>query len=160
MYYHIYLYHSNKYNYHCVMTQTLQNGQTLGQFFELLYVYVLYRRSSKYYSLYLKPCLIHIQARLADNYVECLSAVNSVEPYKGQNIVHVPFAPPYHVLQAHRKVFFFYRRKCHMIHYRSLGPSNLLGCSIPTLQGCRFCIPSYLSMKGICLLPSQSPPAH
>ena len=37
MYYHIYLYHGNKYNYHCVITQTLQNGQTLGQFFELLY---------------------------------------------------------------------------------------------------------------------------
>ena len=26
MYYHIYLYHGNKYNYHCVITQTLQNG--------------------------------------------------------------------------------------------------------------------------------------
>ena len=38
IYYHIYLYHGNKYNYHCVITQTLQNGQTLGQFFELLYV--------------------------------------------------------------------------------------------------------------------------
>ena len=38
MYYHIYLYHGNKYNYHCVITQTLQNGQTLGQFFELLYI--------------------------------------------------------------------------------------------------------------------------
>ena len=38
MYYHIYLYHGNKYNYHCVITQTLQNGQTLGQFFELLYL--------------------------------------------------------------------------------------------------------------------------
>ena len=37
MYYHIYLYHGNKHNYHCVITQTLQNGQTLGQFFELLY---------------------------------------------------------------------------------------------------------------------------
>ena len=37
VYYHIYLYHGNKYNYHCVITQTLQNGQTLGQFFELLY---------------------------------------------------------------------------------------------------------------------------
>ena len=37
MYYHIYLYHGNKCNYHCVITQTLQNGQTLGQFFELLY---------------------------------------------------------------------------------------------------------------------------
>ena len=37
MYYHIYLYHGNKYNYYCVITQTLQNGQTLGQFFELLY---------------------------------------------------------------------------------------------------------------------------
>ena len=36
MYYHIYLYHGNKYNYHCAITQTLQNGQTLGQFFELL----------------------------------------------------------------------------------------------------------------------------
>ena len=36
MYYHIYLYHGNKHNYHCVITQTLQNGQTLGQFFELL----------------------------------------------------------------------------------------------------------------------------
>ena len=35
--YHIYLYHGNKYNYHCVITQTLQNSQTLGQFFELLY---------------------------------------------------------------------------------------------------------------------------
>ena len=39
MYYHIYLYHGNKCNYHCVITQTLQNGQTLGQFFELLYVH-------------------------------------------------------------------------------------------------------------------------
>ena len=38
MYYHIYLYHGRKYNYYCVITQTLQNGQTLGQFFELLYV--------------------------------------------------------------------------------------------------------------------------
>ena len=38
MYYHIYLYHGIKYNYYCVITQTLQNGQTLGQFFELLYV--------------------------------------------------------------------------------------------------------------------------
>ena len=38
MYYHIYLYYGNKYNYHCVITQTLQNGQTLGQFFELLYI--------------------------------------------------------------------------------------------------------------------------
>ena len=37
MYYDIYLYHGNKYTYHCVITQTLQNGQTLGQFFELLY---------------------------------------------------------------------------------------------------------------------------
>ena len=37
MYYHIYLYHGSKYNYYCVITQTLQNGQTLGQFFELLY---------------------------------------------------------------------------------------------------------------------------
>ena len=37
MYYHMYLYHGNKYTYHCVITQTLQNGQTLGQFFELLY---------------------------------------------------------------------------------------------------------------------------
>ena len=36
MYYHIYLYHGSKYNYYCVITQTLQNGQTLGQFFELL----------------------------------------------------------------------------------------------------------------------------
>ena len=32
MYYHKYLYHGNKYNYHCVITWTLQNGQTLGQF--------------------------------------------------------------------------------------------------------------------------------
>ena len=40
MYYHIYLYHGNKHNYHYVITQTLQNGQTLGQFFELLYVEV------------------------------------------------------------------------------------------------------------------------
>ena len=38
MYYHIYLYHGSKYNCYCVITQTLQNGQTLGQFFELLYV--------------------------------------------------------------------------------------------------------------------------
>ena len=38
MYYHIYLYHGNKFNYHCVITWTLQNGQTLGQFFELLYL--------------------------------------------------------------------------------------------------------------------------
>ena len=38
MYYHIYLYYGNKYNYHCVITQTLQNGQILGQFFELLYM--------------------------------------------------------------------------------------------------------------------------
>ena len=38
MHYHIYLYHGNKYNYHCVITQTLQNGQTLGQFFGLLYI--------------------------------------------------------------------------------------------------------------------------
>ena len=38
MYYHIYLYHGSEYNYYCVITQTLQNGQTLGQFFELLYV--------------------------------------------------------------------------------------------------------------------------
>ena len=38
MYYDIYLYHGNKYTYHCVITQTLQNGQTLGQFFELLYL--------------------------------------------------------------------------------------------------------------------------
>ena len=38
MYYHIYLYHGNKHNYHCVITKTLQNGQTLGQFFELLYL--------------------------------------------------------------------------------------------------------------------------
>ena len=58
------------------------------------YVYVLYRHSSKYYSLYLKPCLIHIQVRLADNYVKYLSAVNSVEPYKGQNIVHAPCTIP------------------------------------------------------------------
>ena len=43
MYYHIYLYHGNKYNYYCVITQTLQNGQTLGQFFELLYVtFIMY----------------------------------------------------------------------------------------------------------------------
>ena len=41
MYYHIYLYYGNKYNYHCVITQTLQNGQTLGQFFELLYIEVM-----------------------------------------------------------------------------------------------------------------------
>ena len=33
----MYLYHGSKYNYYCVITQTLQNGQTLGQFFELLY---------------------------------------------------------------------------------------------------------------------------
>ena len=39
MYYHIYLYHGSKYNYYCVITQILQNGQTLGQFFELLYVH-------------------------------------------------------------------------------------------------------------------------
>ena len=38
MYYHMYLYHGSKYNYYCVITQTLQNGQTLGQFFELLYI--------------------------------------------------------------------------------------------------------------------------
>ena len=37
MYYHIYLLHGNKYTYHCVITQTIQNGQTLQQFFELLY---------------------------------------------------------------------------------------------------------------------------
>ena len=37
MYYHIYLCLGNKYNHYCVITQTLQNGQTLGQFFELLY---------------------------------------------------------------------------------------------------------------------------
>ena len=43
MYYHIYLYHSSKYNYHCVITQILQNGQTLGQFFELLYLPSLWR---------------------------------------------------------------------------------------------------------------------
>ena len=40
MYYHIYLCLGNKYNHYCVITQTLQNGQTLGQFFELLYVIV------------------------------------------------------------------------------------------------------------------------
>ena len=40
MYYHIYLYNGNKYNYHFVITQTLQNGQTLGQFFELLYIHM------------------------------------------------------------------------------------------------------------------------
>ena len=33
MYYHIY---GNKYTHYCVLTQPLQNGQTLGQFFELL----------------------------------------------------------------------------------------------------------------------------
>ena len=38
MYYHIYLCHGKKYTHHCVITQTLQNGQTLGQFFELLYM--------------------------------------------------------------------------------------------------------------------------
>ena len=124
------------------------------------YVYVLYRCSSKYYSLYMKPCLIHIQARLADNYIKCLSAVNSVEPYKGQNIVHAPFAPPTMSFRLITKFIFFYWRKCHTICYRSLGPSNPPGCSIPTLQGCHFHIPLYLSMNGIRLLPSQSPPAH
>ena len=39
MYYHICLYHGSKYNYYCVITQTLQNGQTFGQFFELLYMH-------------------------------------------------------------------------------------------------------------------------
>ena len=100
------------------------------------YVYVLYRCSSKYYSLYLKPCLIHIQARLADNYVECLSAVNSVEPYKGQNIIHALFTPPHHVLQARCKVFFFLLKE---VSYDSLWkswafqPARLPHTNIPRL---------------------------
>ena len=36
IYYHIYLCHGNNYNQHCVITQTLQIGQTSGLFFELL----------------------------------------------------------------------------------------------------------------------------
>ena len=47
MYYHIYLLHGNKYTYHCVITQTLQNGQTLVQFFELLYPCILIHWFSK-----------------------------------------------------------------------------------------------------------------
>ena len=47
MYYHVYLLHGNKYTYHCVITQPLQNGQTLGQFFELLYPCILIHWFSK-----------------------------------------------------------------------------------------------------------------
>jgi hypothetical protein len=38
VYYQIYLFQSNTFVYHCVINQTLQDGQTLGQFFEPLYV--------------------------------------------------------------------------------------------------------------------------
>jgi hypothetical protein len=37
VYYQIYLFQSNTFVYHCVINQTLQNGQTLGQFLEQLY---------------------------------------------------------------------------------------------------------------------------
>jgi hypothetical protein len=37
VYYKIHLFQSNTFVYHCVINQTLQNGQTLGQFFEPLY---------------------------------------------------------------------------------------------------------------------------
>ena len=38
VYYNIHLFQSNTFVYHCVINQTLQNGQTLGQFFEPLYI--------------------------------------------------------------------------------------------------------------------------
>ena len=38
VYYKIHLFQSNTFVYHCVINQTLQNGQTLGQFFEPLYI--------------------------------------------------------------------------------------------------------------------------
>ena len=37
VYYQIHLFQSNTFVYHCIINQTLQNGQTLGQFFERLY---------------------------------------------------------------------------------------------------------------------------
>lgn len=64
--------------------------------------------------------LIGAQGRLVDRYLDCLKAVNLVKPFKGQNVIHAPFAPPHHVIGARRMLYFFLSKE---ISYDSLRKS-------------------------------------
>ena len=61
-----------------------------------------------------------LQGKLTDSYVDCLEAVNSVEPFKGRDIIHSPFAPLHHALQMRHKVYFFLSKE---VSYDSLRKS-------------------------------------
>ena len=70
------------------------------------------------------------QARLADTYVTLLLAINSASEFGHQQVVHVAFAPPQHILQASTSS----SRQCKVYFCISKGISFLLlKCSIHPL---------------------------
>ena len=105
MYYNIYLYHGNNNTYHCVITQPLQNGQTLGQFFELLYPLHIHEDPHGLWR-WMWCQWIHTQGEHILHYrvlwracscwatliLPFISATNRVEPFETTNsILHLSF---------------------------------------------------------------------